>query len=130
MARTSIHCGSAYDMVLNQNIDILSAITHGGWDFQGENIIILYLNILKHCLHVGREFQESCDVMVIIHAPNISVFVDDNNCQIVTKFSSVILNTQVKALRYDGHLCTFRRFTMALNVRSYKDCVNLRERGR
>ena len=30
---TSIHISSAYDMVLNPNLDFLSVITHGGWNF-------------------------------------------------------------------------------------------------
>ena len=40
---TPIRRGSADDMVLNPTLDVLSAITHGGWNFQGENCILLYL---------------------------------------------------------------------------------------
>ena len=45
---TSIFRGSEYDMVLNPNLDVLSDINHSGWNFQGENCILLYLNLLKH----------------------------------------------------------------------------------
>ena len=44
-AGTSIHSGSVDDMVLNQTLDVLSAITRGGWNFRGEHRILLYLNI-------------------------------------------------------------------------------------
>ena len=40
----SIRRGSAYDMVLNPTLDVLSAITCGIWNFRGENHILLYLN--------------------------------------------------------------------------------------
>ena len=54
---TSIRCVSAYDIVLNQNIDVLFAITHGGSDLQGENCIQLYLKMFKICLYAGRALQ-------------------------------------------------------------------------
>ena len=41
---TPIHRGSANDMVLNITINVLSAITCGGFNFQGENHILLYMN--------------------------------------------------------------------------------------
>ena len=44
----------------------------------------------------------------IIYPPKISVFVDDKNRQIVTNFSNVIFNSQVKPPRHDGRLCIFR----------------------
>ena len=40
----SICRGSADDMVLNPTLDVLSDITRGGWNFQGEKRILLYLN--------------------------------------------------------------------------------------
>ena len=40
---TSICCGSSDDMVINPNLNILSAITHGEWNFRGENRILIYL---------------------------------------------------------------------------------------
>ena len=41
---TSIHRGSTDNMVLDPNLYVLSAITCGGWNFQGENFILLYPN--------------------------------------------------------------------------------------
>ena len=43
----------------------------------------------------------------MIYPPNISAFFDEHNHQIVTNFSSVPFNTQVKAVKHDGHICTF-----------------------
>ena len=51
--------------------------------------------------------------MEMIYPTNISVFVYENNHQIVTNFESVLLKTQVKALSHDGNLCTFRNFILA-----------------
>ena len=52
---TSIRCGSAYDMVLNPALDVLSAITHGGWNFRGENCILLYLDFSSIvCIQEGH----------------------------------------------------------------------------
>ena len=48
-------------MVMNPNIDVLSVITRGGWNLQGENHIILFLNVFKHLFYSGREFKGSCD---------------------------------------------------------------------
>ena len=110
----SILCGYAYDMVLNPTIDVLSAITSGGWNFQLDNRILLYLNVFKNYLYEGREFQGARDVTAMVYPPNISVFFDKKNCQIVMKFVSVMFNTQVKALKHDGHLCTFRNFMLDL----------------
>ena len=59
------------------------------------------------------ELQGERDVMEVIYPPNISAFVDDNNLQIVMKFASVLFNTQVKAIKHDGHLCTFKNVTLA-----------------
>ena len=50
--------------------------------------------------------------MVMIYPPNISAFVDDNNLHIVMKFASVLFNTQVKALKHYGFLCTFINVTL------------------
>ena len=52
--------------------------------------------------------QGARDVTEIIYPPNISAFVDKNNRQTVTNFTSVLFNTQVKALKHDGHIYTFR----------------------
>ena len=41
---TSIHRSSADDMVLNPTLDVLSAITHEGWNFQRYNRILIYMN--------------------------------------------------------------------------------------
>ena len=60
------------------------------------------------------ELQGERDVMEMIYPPNISAFVDYNNFQIVMKFASVLFNTKVKALKHDGHICTFRNVTLAL----------------
>ena len=44
----------------------------------------------------------------MIYPPGISDFVDEKPLQILENFASVIFNTQMKALKIDGHLCTFR----------------------
>ena len=100
-------------MVINPTLDVLSAITCGSWNFRGEKPILLYLNFFKHCLYAGISLQLACDVTAMIYPPNISVFVDKNNCQMVTNFAIVLFNTQVKALKYDGHLSTFRNIMLA-----------------
>ena len=41
---TSICCGYADDMVQNITLDVLSYITFGGWNFRGDDHILLYLN--------------------------------------------------------------------------------------
>ena len=110
---TSIIHGSADYMVLNPTLDVLYAITCGGWNFRGENHILLYLNVFNHFLYAGRAFKESHDLTALIYPPNTSAFVDDNNRQIVTKFASVLFNTQVKALKHDGHHCTFINVMLA-----------------
>ena len=61
----------------------------------------------KNCLCTGGAFQGSHDVTDIIFSPKKSAFVDENNHQIVTKFASLLLNNQAKALRYDDHICIF-----------------------
>ena len=49
---TSIRRGSAYDVVLNTTLDVLSAIACGSWNFQGQNHILLYLKISSIvCMH-------------------------------------------------------------------------------
>ena len=45
--------------------------------------------------------------MVMIYPPKISAFVDENKFQIVKNFVSVLLNTQLKALKHDGNLFIF-----------------------
>ena len=95
-------------MVLNPTLDFFSAITRGGWNFLGEKFILLYLNVFNHCLYARRALQGARDVTAMMYPPDISVFVDENNCQIVTNFESVLFNTQVKAFKHDSHLCTFR----------------------
>ena len=49
----------------------------------------------------------------MLHPPNISAFSDENNRQLVMNFVSVLFNTQVKAIKHDGHLCTFKNVTLA-----------------
>ena len=52
---TSITHGYADDMVMNKTLDVLSAITRGGWNFLGENRILLHLNVFKRfCIQEGR----------------------------------------------------------------------------
>ena len=52
---TSITHGYADDMVLNKTLDVFSAITRGGWNFLGENCILLHLNVFKHfCIQEGH----------------------------------------------------------------------------
>ena len=49
----------------------------------------------------------------MIYPPIISAFVDENKRQILTKVSSIIFNTIVKALTHDGHICTLRTVILA-----------------
>ena len=65
------------------------------------------MNLFKHCLYAVRALQVSSDVTEMIYPPNKSDFFDKSNQKIVTNFASVLFNTQVKAIKYDGHLCTF-----------------------
>ena len=70
---TSTRRSSAYDMVMNPTLDVLSAITHGGWNFRGENHVLLCL-IFQSFLHVGRALHGEHGVTVMIYPPNISAF--------------------------------------------------------
>ena len=65
-------------------------------------------------MYEGIVLQGTCDVMAMIYTLNICTFVDKKNFQIVTKFASVPFNNQVKALKHDGHICTFINFMLAL----------------
>ena len=93
---------------MNPTLDVLSALIHGSWNFLGENRILLYLNFSSIFCMQEEKIQGEHGVTEIIYPPNISAFVDENNRQIVTNFTSVLFNTQVKALKHDGHFCTFR----------------------
>ena len=55
----SIYSGSADDMVLNPNLNVLSAITCGGFNFQGENHILLYMNVFKHFYMQEGHFRKN-----------------------------------------------------------------------
>ena len=44
---TSIFCGSTDDMVMNPTLDVLSTTTSGGYNLQGDNQILIYLNLSK-----------------------------------------------------------------------------------
>ena len=55
---SSMHCVYADNMVLNPNLDILSAITRCGYNFIGENCVLLYLNFwIIVCIKEGH-FRE------------------------------------------------------------------------
>ena len=95
-------------MVLNPNMDVLSVITCGGCNFQGDNHIVLYLNVFKHFLYLVRVLQVAWNETEMMHPPKISSFFDDNNHQIVNNFLSILFNTQLHALRRDDKICTFR----------------------
>ena len=110
----SILCGSADDMVMNPDLDFLSAITRGDCNYQGENPILLYLNVFNDFLYAGNLLQGESGVMEMIYPPNISDFVDKNNLQPVTNVASVLFNTKVKELKHDGHICTFTNAMLAL----------------
>ena len=79
---TSICCGSADTLFLNPTVDVLSAINHVSWNLQGENHILIYLNVFNHCLYAVRALQVSHDTIEMIHQSNISAFVDKNKRQI------------------------------------------------
>ena len=49
----------------------------------------------------------------MLHPPNISAFSDEKNRQLVMNFVSVLFNTKVKALKHDGHICTFVNVMLA-----------------
>ena len=68
--------------------------------------------MFSRVFYAGRAFKEDHDVSAMIYPPNILYFVDKNKGQIVTKFAIVLFNTQVKSLKHDGHLCTFRNFML------------------
>ena len=63
----SIRRGSADNMVLSPTIDVLSAIIHGGWNFQGDNCLLLYMNVFNYCLYEVRVLQGEHDVMEMIY---------------------------------------------------------------
>ena len=71
-------------------------------------------------MHAGRALQESRDITAIIYPLNILSFVDENNPQIVKNFTSELFNTQVKALKYYGHIFTYRNFMLALLLQHAK----------
>ena len=56
---TSIHSGSADDMVLNPTLNVLSAITCGGCNFQVDNHILLYLDVFKNFYMQEGNFREN-----------------------------------------------------------------------
>ena len=110
---SSISCGYADDMVLNPTLDVLSSITRGGCNFQGENPILIYLNVFKNFMYAGRAFRGERGVTEMIRPPNILAFVDKNNPQPVRNVASVLFNTKVKSLKHYGHICTFRNVMLA-----------------
>ena len=65
----SISRGSADDMVLNPTLDVFSAITCGGWNLQGDNRILLYLNIFKIFFYAERALQGAQDETAMIYPP-------------------------------------------------------------
>ena len=75
----SICCGSADDMVLNPTLDVFSVIPFGSWNLWGNNHILIYLNILNHCLYARRALQGARDVTEMIYPTNISAFVEEKN---------------------------------------------------
>ena len=76
---TSICCGYSDDMVINPNLNILSAITHGEWNFRGENRILLYLEFFNDFLYAVRALQGERDVTAMIYHTIIYTSVDDKN---------------------------------------------------
>ena len=78
---TSIHHGSAYDMAFNSTLDVLSAIPSGGWNFRGQNHIMIYLKVSKHCLYARNGFQGAHDVTEIIHPNRTSAFLIFKNAK-------------------------------------------------
>ena len=61
----------------------------------------------------------------MIYPHSISAFVDNNNRQIVTNFASVTFNTQVKELKHDGNLCTFRNVLLSLLLQNKESLKGL-----
>ena len=68
--------GYADGMILNKTLHVLSAITWGGWNFQGYNCILLYPKVFKNCLYEGREFQGARHLTEMVCTPRILVYVD------------------------------------------------------
>ena len=60
--------------------------------------MLLYLNFLKHCLYGGMSFKVARDVTAMTHPTIIPSLVDDKKRQIVTKFASLLFNTQVELI--------------------------------
>ena len=57
--------------------------------------------------------QGAHDATAIIYSLIVSSLDDDKNLQIVTNFASIIFNTQVKSLRHDYHIYSFRNVIIA-----------------
>ena len=57
----------------------------------------------------------------MIYPPNISSFSYYYNRQIVTNFSSVLFNTQLKALKHGGHIFTFINVMLDLILHHKED---------
>ena len=81
-------------MVLNPTLDVLCVINSDRLEFQRrEPHTTLSLNVFKHCLYARRAFQVALYVTSMLYFPKLSAFVDDNNHQIVTNFTTVLVNT-------------------------------------
>ena len=48
---SSICPGSAYDMLFNPTLYVMSTINSGGCNLQGENPVLFYLNMINHFLN-------------------------------------------------------------------------------
>ena len=71
-------------------------------------------------MYTGRVFQGARDLTAMVYPHNILAFVDENNHQIVKKFESALFNTQVKALKHNGHIFTFIKVMLDLMLRYNK----------
>ena len=65
--------------------------------------------------------QGERDVTEMLYPTSVSAFVYKKNHQIATKYSSILFNNQVKALRHDVHICTFRKFMLASLMNNNED---------
>ena len=65
-------------------LSVFLAITLSGWNFWGENPILIYQKIFKHYFYAGRALQGARDVTTKLYPPIISAPIDEKNRQIVT----------------------------------------------
>ena len=105
-----ICCGYADNVVLNLDFDFFC---HHLWrlEFTRREPHTTSPEFFNDLLRVERALKVARYLMAMIYPPNISLFVENKNLQIVMKISSVLFNTQVKALKHDGYFLYITKCT-------------------